>query len=218
MTVDEAELAYYRAVEDLFAGLRGVPHLLSPADFQLLRGWWRDRVPLAAIRAGLAEVIARRRDRGEADPVVSLRYCRHAVTRHAKRIAAMHVGATVDSAPDDLAARLSNLAGRLERAARKLDPPLDRVVIATSEAVRAAVELSPEQIEPHLYDLEAAMLDACAALLPDALHGELEAAARTSAAASGARDKALERTLRAHLDRLVRDRLALPRLELPGWS
>ena len=42
MGTSEDELRYYRTVEDLFATLRGVPHVLSPRDFQLLRTWWRD--------------------------------------------------------------------------------------------------------------------------------------------------------------------------------
>jgi len=49
---DELELEYYRAVEDLFATLRGVPHVISPKDFQLLREWWRDEVPLVAVDEG----------------------------------------------------------------------------------------------------------------------------------------------------------------------
>ncbi|MEJ2582841.1 MAG: hypothetical protein P8127_14590 [Acidobacteriota bacterium] len=89
---DTREIAYYREIEDYFATLRGVPHVLSPKDFQLLREWWRDEIPLPAVRAALAEVFARRRDRGEPDPVVSLSYCRHAVKAHARRAAEMHVG------------------------------------------------------------------------------------------------------------------------------
>ena len=56
---DERELEYYRAVEDLFATLRGVPHIISPKDFQLLREWWRDEVPLSAVRAGIRWVALR---------------------------------------------------------------------------------------------------------------------------------------------------------------
>ncbi len=54
------ELEYYRAVEDLFARLRGTPFLFSPKDFALLRRWWSEGVPLAAVAAGLGEVFARR--------------------------------------------------------------------------------------------------------------------------------------------------------------
>ncbi len=50
---DEAEIAYYRAVEDHFAALRGTPFLFSPKDFALLRRWWREGVPLAAVLAGI---------------------------------------------------------------------------------------------------------------------------------------------------------------------
>ncbi len=65
---DDAEIAYYRAVEDHFAALRGTPFLFSPKDFALLRRWWREGVPLAAVLAGIAEAWERRREREE-DPV-----------------------------------------------------------------------------------------------------------------------------------------------------
>ena len=89
---DEDELAYYRAVEDHFAALRGTPFLFSPKDFALLRRWWTEGVPLAAVLAGIGEIWERRRER-EADPVSSLSYCRHAVARQAKRLASARVGA-----------------------------------------------------------------------------------------------------------------------------
>jgi len=57
------ELAYYRAVEDLFARLRGTQFIFSPKDFALLRRWWGEQVPLAAVAAGIAEVFERRQGR-----------------------------------------------------------------------------------------------------------------------------------------------------------
>lgn len=218
MTVAEEELEYYRRVEDLFAELRGVPHLFSPADFQLLREWWRERVPLTAVRAGIAEAVARRRERGEDDPVSSLRYCRHAVRRHAKRLAAMRVGESPAPSPALAPEQVTELAQRVEACSRRHEGALARAILSAAASVRAAAELPPEGIEPHLFDLEAALLARCLEALEPALRAGIESEARAAATASGAAGEALERTFRAHRDRLLRARLELPRLELTGWS
>ena len=63
------ELTYYRAVEDHFAALRGTPFLFSPKDFALLRRWWQEAVPLAAVVAGISEAIERRRGHVRGDDV-----------------------------------------------------------------------------------------------------------------------------------------------------
>ena len=148
------ELDYYRAVEDLFSSLRGVPHVLSPKDFQLLRSWWKDEVPLSAVRTGIAEVFARRRERGEAESVVSLSYCRHAVAAHAKRVAEMRVGAAA-SISDIASTRtaIGHLAERLDAVANRVrdDRPRAAAVIdRINHQVRAAAEIDSRLIEEHL--------------------------------------------------------------------
>ena len=120
MADDERELAYYRAIEDLFATLRGIPHVLSPRDFHLMRTWWRDDVPLQAVATGVTEVFARRRERGDGEPVVSLGYCRHAVRSHARRLAEMRVGEQREERPETragVAESLDNLTSKLTEAA-----------------------------------------------------------------------------------------------------
>lgn len=215
------ELAYYRAVEDLFATLRGVPHTLSPKDFQLLREWWRDEIPLSAVRAGIAEVFARRRERGESDPVVSLGYCRHAVRSHAKRAAEMQVGAHDDGGPaiPDSRARLQALSTDLSRAAdtqrtgnRRVADVIDR--FATT--VEAASELPSSTLEEHLFALESALLANCLETLDESRRGQIEDRARREAESTSATPDASERAYRALRDRLLREALDLPRLELDG--
>jgi hypothetical protein len=217
----ERELAYYRAVEDLFATLRGVPHTLSPKDFQLLREWWRDEIPLSAVRAGITEVFARRRERGELDPVVSLGYCRHAVRSHAKRAAEMQVGAHDDGGPtiSDPHARLRELSTDLSRAAdtqrienRRVADVIDR--FATT--VAAASELPPATIEEHLFALESALLANCLEALDDRRREQIEDRARREAETTSATPEASERAYRALRDRLLREEIELPRLELDG--
>ena len=217
---DSPELEYYRAVEDLFATLRGVPHVISPKDFQLLRGWWRDEVPLAAVRAGITEVFARRRERGEIDPVVSLSYCRHAVRRHAQRVAEMHIGASDDSPPPpDPRPELEALAADLNAAAARLHPEKPRlaaIIESIAQAVETASELPVSALQEHLFALESALLANCLEALDEPNRQALESRALNEAESTAATPEARDRTFRALRDRLLRSDLDLPRLELDG--
>lgn len=218
---DEKELEYYRAVEDLFATLRGVPHVVSPKDFQLLREWWRNEVPLAAVRAGITEVFARRRERGELDPVVSLSYCRHAVRKHAQRVAGMQVGAPDDgmSLPPDSRPALETLAADLNAVAARLrseKPRIANIINSIATAVETASELPASSLEEHLFALESALLANCLEALDEPSRKTLENRARNEADSTAATPQARERTFRALRDRLLRSDLELPRLELDG--
>lgn len=222
MVEDDRELAYYRAVEDLFAALRGVPHLLSPKDFQLLRTWWREEVPLSAVRTGITEVVARRRERGDDEPVVSLSYCRHAIRKHARRLGQMQVGApqeVVSPSAVETADAVSDLARKLTQAAAGLRPERPAVAAAVDRIVsevEAAAELPRQGLEEHLFALESALLGNCLEAIDEETRGALEKRARAEADASAATPEARERTYRALRDRMLRDLLALPRLELGG--
>ncbi len=218
MAEDERELAYYHAIEDLFAALRGVPHLLSPKDFQLMRLWWREEVPLGAVRTGITEVFARRRERGQDEPVVSLGYCRHAVRRHARRMAEMRVGAQRDEtllSPARFAESLHNLAQKLAAAAaraRSTHPAVAAVVERIMREVEECAALPPGELEAHLFALESALLGACLEAVDPRTRAAIERRAR--AEASAVNSQAEERAFRALRDRLLRERFALPRLEL----
>lgn len=212
------ELDYYRAVEDLFSSLRGVPHVLSPKDFQLLRSWWKDEVPLSAVRTGIAEVFARRRERGEAESVVSLSYCRHAVAAHAKRVAEMRVGAAA-SISDIASTRtaIGHLAERLDAVANRVrdDRPRAAAVIdRINHQVRAAAEIDSRLIEEHLYALETSLLVDCLDALEDDDRRRIDERAHSEAATVAVSPDARERTFRALRDRLLRNLLDLPRLEI----
>jgi hypothetical protein len=216
---DEREQEYYRAVEDLFAALRGVPHIISPKDFQLLREWWRDEIPLSAVRAGITEVFARHRERGETDPVVSLSYCRHAVRKHARRAAEMQVGASDDAAPisPDPRAAIESLAKGLTAAAARLrseKPRIADTVDSIAAIVEAGSELPIVALEEHLFALESALLAACLDALDERDRRSIEKQARKEAEATTATPEARERAFRALRDRLLRSELGLPRLEL----
>ncbi len=128
----EPEIIFYRAVEDFFANLRGVPHDLSPKDWQLLRTWWREQVPLSAVTTGISEVINRRRQQAANAPIVSLSYCRHAVRCHSQRLAEMRVGEAGAESPAQpvspaLLAAVADLDRQLRQAATRNQEQRPRV-------------------------------------------------------------------------------------------
>ena len=214
--MDREEVAYYRAVEDHFARLRGTPFLFTPKDFALLRGWWSEAVPLAAVMAGIGEVVARRRERGE-DPVSSLAYCRHAVARHVKRLSVAAVGGTALGAEVDVPARVRSYVAAVERAARSCadSPEVAEALAALARAVTTLpVDAPAAALEATAASLEATALDAAAAALSGERRAALLAAvAATEAGAGGI--AAMPATARRAVGlRAVREVLSLPRLEL----
>lgn len=217
---DQAELEYYRSIEDFFASLRGVPHILSTADFELMRTWWRDGVPLSAVRAGIAEVFARRRDRGDNGEIVSLRYCRHGVREQAERIAEMRVGdgeEMAEGTEDEAAAAVDSIGGALRRIAtgrRDSNPRLAEVISSIADSIEDLAELPPAAAGEHLFALETSLLAGCLEALETSERTRIEDRARELAEPSSATSDARERAFRAHRDRLVRELLELPRLEL----
>lgn len=215
---DDPEIEFYRQVEELFAAFRGAPHVLSPRDFQLLRRWWQEEVPLAAVQAGLDEIAARRHERGETDPIVSLSYCRHAVKRQARRLAEMRVGAAPTEGADAEAAResvsaLAALVAARAEALANTRPAVAAVLTSTADELRQLTELPAMALEERLFDLEGALLAACWQAMPTDERDqiEVEAAATARATTTG---EAVARAARALRDRELRRRLELPRLEL----
>ncbi len=217
---DEAEIAYYRTIEDHFAALRGTPFLLSPKDFALLRRWWQEGVPLAAVLAGLGEVWERRLDRDE-DPVSSITYCRHAVVRHAKRLAAAQVGAAGAPQALDVGAAVAALASRLEEAARSW-PAQPAVAAMLGDLARAVRSLPPEgesgAVDDTLAALEYATLDALLQALPTTTRQAIEREVEADLAGLAVEAEVRERTRRALLRKAVRREVGLPRLEVAAGA
>jgi hypothetical protein len=215
--MNEDELAYYRAVEDLFARLRGTPFLFTPKDFALLREWWKEGVPLAAVVSGIGEVFERRREHDE-DPVSSLSYCRHAVRRRAKQLAEAAVGAArsapqpiadVKACRDGLRAEVSATAKRWE--AVPVWASLLGDLVAALETI--PVGLAPELFDETLGRLEVTVLSALASSAPEPWRERLAAAVDGEVGGLELDSEVRERTARAIRLKLVREMVGLPRLE-----
>lgn len=213
---DEDELAYYRAVEDHFAALRGTPFLFSPKDFALLRSWWREGVPLAAVLAGIGEIWERRRER-DADPVSSLAYCRHAVARQAKRLAAARVGAAPGEGTINVGESLRALAGAVAETAASwaATPPVAAVLRDLERAVATLPENSrPEALDETLADLEFTSLDALLGALPEDRRDAIATEVEHELAGLKLTGEVRSRTRHALRVKALRRLIGLPRLEL----
>lgn len=211
-----AEAAYYRSIEDAFARLRGTPFLLSPKDFALLQRWWTEGVPLAAVLAGVAEVFAKRRERCD-DPVSSLTFCRHAVQRHARRLAAVAVGRE-EHPSVDVARALARCVAQLEQAARQWEgqPAVRDGILALAAALHTLPRgAAPAAVEETLAQLEAGALERLAAELPQESRRRIEDRIAGAVAGLEAPSEVVQRTRRAVALREWRRELGLPRLELP---
>ncbi|HVN75100.1 MAG TPA: hypothetical protein VMT19_02200 [Thermoanaerobaculaceae bacterium] len=213
---EDDELAYYRAVEDHFAALRGTPFLFTPKDFSLLRTWWTEGVPLAAVLAGIGEAWERRRERSD-DPISSLSYCRHAVRRHARRLVRAHAGAPAQAPTVDARRALGEMAAQVAEAADRWKA-VPAVAAVLRDLERAVASLPPDgepgALDETLADLEFGTLAALRCALPPGLRSELESEIDRDLVGLAAEGDVLERTRRALAIKAARRLVGLPRLEL----
>jgi len=219
MSETEEDRSYYAAAEAAFIRRRGTPFLLSPRDFSLLKEWRALGVPLEAIEAGIDEAFSRREERSAVGKVNSLSYCRDAVLEAWERRAETARGRGSETRPDDPDARriLVELAARLaETAASRPDvaDPLEAAVRAIARM--GASEKTAGEIEASLARLDKRLARELAEALPADERAGVDAEVGALLAGAGDRmdEAALEKTRRALTRRLVRERLALPRLSL----
>lgn len=200
---------YFQHLERVFIELRGAPLLLSPADWQVARGWHREGIPLELVEATLREVFERRLAEGKEDRVNSLRYVKSAVTR-AWRAQQKLQAAAAPTAP----AEAFDLRERLARLARALPDSLpDRASFC--EQIQA-LDGDLETVERGLTELDQALLESAETKLDEAARAAFEKALARTHQSLGVRLPAEELTradapLRRHV---LRRLLALPVLSL----
>lgn len=209
-------LAYFRAIEDAFAALRGTVWVFLSKDYWLAQEWWRAGVPLAAVMAALAEVFARARER-DADPPSSLSYCRHAVRRHAKRLAAAHAGGPADALEVPVGPALARLAAEIRKVATawREQPPVVGVLERLATAVESVPAAAPPAaVQATLDDLEQGAIESLLKAMADGDRKELVQQVEGTPVSGEIAPEVAARSRRALLARAVRERIGLPRLEL----
>lgn len=222
MSEIESDREYYAAGEAAFIRRRGTPFLVSPKDFGLLRQWRELGIPIEAVEAGIDDAFSRREERGATGRINSLSYCRDAVLAAWERRAETSVGkgsSRHEEGSLDVASALDRLAGAMGRvAARRPDLALPLESAVKSLAKLSGKGKSEEETEDSLARLDRRLAGALLDAVPD---GEREEILRRVEAllepARGRMDaETAEKTARALTRRLLRERLALPRLSLLG--
>lgn len=193
---------YFRELEDFFIDLRGAPLQLSPADFQVAKGWYERGIPLDHVRRVLEEVFARRRERGADGPPVTLRYCRRPVESAWREVEEMQAAGERTAAPAfDVAGRLEALAAALPASLPGRDELADRITAlrGDTEHVEAALSaLDREMLAQAEAALDAPALQSIGQQVEDSvstLFGRLFAGD-----VDKARDRLHRQVLRRHLD------------------
>jgi hypothetical protein len=160
------ELHYFQVLEEAFIRLRGAPLLLSPADWQVAQRWRGLGIPLDFAVAGMAEVFARRRERGSDDRVSSLRYCARAVESGWRKAEDLAGPPRRSSRPTlDIPARLAALAGSVPGSF----PGADRIA-SSVRALRGDAAV----VEAGLVALDDAMLESAEGRLDAGEKAELD--------------------------------------------
>jgi hypothetical protein len=180
---------YFQEIESHFISRRGTPFVLNAKDWELMKKWAADAIPLPIIIEAIDSVF----DRFDASQrqVNGLAFCRDAVRRLWKERRELQIGASEAVPEAGAEPALDALATALESSAARAFAPRVREL---------AAEKSVPKIEEQLIDLEHEL---AIALATDAIRAD---AARAAAGNARAEE--------AHLRRLVRERFGLPRLTL----
>src|SRR6185312_2101168 len=207
-TEPDPDHAYFQAVEEIFVELRGAPLLLSPADWQVARRWHQEGVPLDLVRRTLAEVFAKRKERGAKGKISSLRYCAPAVEAAWADLKDLTAPGQRAVAPAfEVAPRLAALASALQPALRGREALAARLVLLGGD---------PQDVEERLAALDREMLDGVTSGLDSEERTEIGAAVEKTLALLSSRLPAEE--IEASRERLFRQtlrrRLGLPVLSL----
>lgn len=200
--------AYFQALEQTFARLRGSAVLLSPADWHIAREWRRRGIPLELVERTLEETIARRRERGAKRKVNSLGYFRPAVEAAWEEVEALTApGRRFPSEPPlRVEQRLDALAAAL---------PVALPDAATWAARIRALAGTAESVEGALAGLDAELLASVEKNLAAGPRAEL--ASQVEHTLAVVRTRLPEATVEEIRQRLLRQALRR-RLDLPVLS
>ena len=227
---------YLREIERVFVPLRGGTLFLTPADWEVARGWEERGIPLAAALSGIRAALS---GGGPFSPRTPLRHCAPAVEAAFAALRRRAAGAAPPAAGTTLPAARATLsaagAGRDSR--RGLDllaealvrwTP-DRAAISNPEAagaarvaaraaaagVRELDAASAPEFEDRLAALERELLDRLRAALAPAVREKVAEEARRALAAH--RGRMPEAVWRESLAQAVRRRVAAA-LGVPAFS
>jgi hypothetical protein len=230
--VSPEEAEYFRSIEERFCALRGAAMLLSPRDWNLIAGWWAERIPFSLIVEALEEVFVARRRRGdERERVNSLSYIKPEILRRWK----LHREMTAprrgereerEKLRQEMRRHLGRVARSLKEASsaareRDLESLARTLLEASAEVRRSRREASAEgwdslEAEKSLERLDVELLDAAGSALDRAgrLRLDREAEEILRPHRPGMKTEAFRESLAAVRGRLLRRQFGLPRLSI----
>lgn len=235
MSADEAPDPYFQSIEEEFVRRRGAAMLLSPRDWTLIAEWKASGIPLRVVLQSIRNVFEAFERRGpKGRRINSLSYCRQEVsilneidvTVHAVE-AGRPAGSPRDAAGSAAVVRHLGRLQRIVRAAMaaasaaRHDPLVSVLARVASDLKRLRKEIrtggfDPRGLEEELRRLDDDLLAGARAALPpeDLRRLAAEAEAGVGPALGRMTPQARDRTMRAHLARLIREACVLPRLTL----
>jgi hypothetical protein len=210
---------YFTEVEERFQQARGTSlFLLSPLDWALIESWKNSGVPLEAVLRGIDIAFENARARrSKVERVNSLAYCAQAVLKEAQRIAD---NLPASPAPSEPALPADSIRNHLASAASTLDaaPGFESIARSVHELIAHLDDLlrDLQDLDLRLTALEDKMSAIARTRLTDddlfAMRRELEAQLRPYRSRMTADQ--ISRLEKSFLDRMVYEKLALPRLSL----
>jgi len=205
---------YFLEIESHFTTRRGTPFLFSGKDWALLKSWQDEGIPLAVIIEAIDQCFEKKEAGGRKSLISSLRYCRHAVKEIWEERRDLGVGSEGTIPEIDGISKLGELRDSL-RAAATSEPEFAIVLTAAAARLEALTALSSvPKIEEALIEVDRDLLAQLFESLSAAERATIERSVERDLGSVPGSEKTRARAREAHLRRLVRKRVAVPRLSL----
>lgn len=206
---------YFLEVESHFAQRRGTPFVFSAKDWALLKQWQGEGIPLAVVIEAIDSSFDKSSKTGRRRTISSLTYCKHAVKDLWEERKDLLVGSEASLPELDPRGRLEVLAEQLQLSGSGQAAQLSEVLSRAASTILSIRPTSAPQIEEALMHLEQQMIAEVLSALDDDSRRSIDE--ELDRALSGYEDlgsDVLNATREANLRRLLRARLAIPRLTL----
>lgn len=205
---------YFLDIESHFTSRRGTPFLFSGKDWALMKSWKDDGIPLAVIVEAIDQCFEKKETGGRKRVISSLRYCRHAVKEIWEERRDLAVGSEGTVPEIDGPTRLLELAAVLQAAALEA-PQFADALEAASARLRELTSLgSIPRIEEALIEVDRDLLASLFNSLPSSERESIRSNVEKDLGSSVTSEETKSRAREAHLRRMVRKRVAVPRLSL----
>ncbi|HUX07557.1 MAG TPA: hypothetical protein VMX35_09620 [Acidobacteriota bacterium] len=226
--------SYFLKIEALFSALRGRSLLLSPADYQLAKGWFDRGVPLSCVLRGIRNAYFKKLAESEEpdEEVRNLSWCRWAVQREWKEYKTIEIEAARDEEPvsskqtgeevvsilDSLVFDLRHAAER-SRVSERTEPGEALIAMAAKlAALREFCGRTPDlgELEEQLRDLDEQMMSAAESAIDEETRKKIARSVeqKLKPHRDSMDSETLEATLRSAFRSKLRMTLGLPLLTL----